>query len=565
MVAFVASYLRPSLLLVFLVSGCFVSINDFDPTPNDSNSTDGLGGDAPRATGGAKDDDDEPLEKTGGSAPGGSNGTDPDPDPATLKNCGDGKLDDDDGEICDDGDLNGTGPQICDEGCLAVQSCGDGSTQGTELCDDGKNNGKDGNCDLRCGLPWFVDAEGTDGGDGNSWATAFNKLDTAVSAANANGGGELWVKAGSYEGDTYFRAPKPAVTLAQNVRLYGGFAGTETKRNQRDWKTNETYLTKGSHNVVLASHTVVDGFFVTAGDASDDYENAGGIPFDERGGGIFGENVTNVTLRNLVVRGNYAFLGGGGLQLIESAAIVRDVLFDANSTGPSGPAGAEIRGGNVEFHDTRFVRHQGGLDSSGMSVHDAVFIMENTDFYENSGPFGPPLYLSNISGTAQITNCLFAHNLGPADEMDSANAIHVGDNSKVIVTNVSFIENDEGGTPLQPDVRAGSGTEVYNAFVYHLWPIGSYVGVTPEDSCSETYGPSSKAPIEADRDMDGFNEYYLHPLGSCTDSGDNTAADLAGLEWRELTTRDTDCLDVGRIDGGRHYEPLSSTAGPCTN
>lgn len=427
------------------------------------------------------------------------------------------------------------------------------------------NNGTDGNCDLRCGLPWLVDSKAPDGGDGETWATAFNSLDTAVSAAKAQGGGELWVRAGSYEGDTYFRTPRAALTLAQNVRAFGGFSGTETRRTQRDWIANETYLARGSHNVVLASHAVLDGFFVTEGNASDDYENAGGITFDARGGGIFGENVTNVTLRNLIVRGNSAFLGGGGMQLIDSAAVIRNVRFESNSTGPAGSAGIGISGGNVEIYDSLIVRHEGGLGSSALSVSGAVFKLENTDFHENTASFAAPVFLEKISGTAHITNCLFAKNLGPPSGSDSANAIEVIDASSVVITNVSFIQNDEAGEPKQPDVRGGSGTQVLNSFVYHLWPIESFQGVTVEDGCSESYGTTSKPPIELDRDSDGFNEYYLHPLGSCIDSGDNTAADLAGLDWRNLSTRDTDCLDTGRVDGGRHYVPLSTTAGPCSN
>lgn len=480
--------------------------------------------------------------------------------------CGDGSTNAADDEVCDDGELNGTGPGTCAKDCLSVQTCGDGIKQGTELCDDGENNGTEDNCDLRCGLPWFVDVSAADGGDGNGWATAFNKLATAVSAASAFSGGEIWVRAGEYVGNTYFREPVAALTLAPNVSVYGGFDGTETLRTERDWTENKTYLTRGSHNVVLASHTVVDGFYITEGDAKSEYEDAGGIDFDAEGGGIYGENATNVILRNLVVQGNYGFLGGGGISLKASAVVIRNVLFDANTAGPGGVAGARFTGGNVEIHASRFVNHTYANGPGALHVAGAVFKMEDTDFLFNTNSMEGPVALSELSGTARITNCLFAGNWAAPDGgygVLAANALVVGDSSNVIITNVSFIENDQNGVPDHPDVRGGSGAEIHNAFVYHLWPETTYVGVTVESSCSEVYGPSSKPPTVLDRDEDGFMEYYLHPLGSCVDTGDNTAADLAGLDWENLTTSETDCLDTGQVDGGRHYAPLSGNVGPC--
>lgn len=52
--------------------------------------------------------------------------------------CGDGTVDV--GEACDDG-ANDGGEGQCLPGCLSIQFCGDGRTEGTELCDDGVNDG----------------------------------------------------------------------------------------------------------------------------------------------------------------------------------------------------------------------------------------------------------------------------------------------------------------------------------------------------------------------------------------------------------------------------------------
>ena len=84
----------------------------------------------------------------------------------------------------------------------------------------------------------YVNIAAPAGGNGTSWATAFNNIKSAVSAANANQNiKQIWVAKGSYfPGTTPF-------TLKNNFVLYGGFAGTETALGQRNIALNETILT----------------------------------------------------------------------------------------------------------------------------------------------------------------------------------------------------------------------------------------------------------------------------------------------------------------------------------
>lgn len=144
----------------------------------------------------------------------------------------------------------------------------------------------------------YVKAEAQPPYDGNSWAAAFNDLQDALSVAQPDT--EIWVAAGVYRPDRGTGARTASFRLKDGVRLYGGFAGTETSLDQRDPNHHETILSgdlqgddgadfanydDNSYHVILGSGTdetaVLNGFVVTSGNA----EGPGESPL-HKGGGI---------------------------------------------------------------------------------------------------------------------------------------------------------------------------------------------------------------------------------------------------------------------------------------
>jgi hypothetical protein len=141
----------------------------------------------------------------------------------------------------------------------------------------------------------FVKASATGANNGSSWADAYTNLVTAL--GNTPVERELWVAAGTY---------KPAASSRDNAFVFnagqaalGGFTGTETRREQRDWRLNPTILsgdigilntvTDNCYTVVRgADGARIDGFTVTGGNASYAYSYA---TEDELargfGGGVF--------------------------------------------------------------------------------------------------------------------------------------------------------------------------------------------------------------------------------------------------------------------------------------
>jgi hypothetical protein len=124
----------------------------------------------------------------------------------------------------------------------------------------------------------YVKSTGVASGACGAWGAACT-LDYALSQAVA--GDELWLMAGVYT-PTVGAGPTSSFTLTSGVALYGGFAGTETLRAQRNYTANQVILTgdvgvpgddsDNAYHVVTAmnvdANTVVDGVTIRHGNAN---------------------------------------------------------------------------------------------------------------------------------------------------------------------------------------------------------------------------------------------------------------------------------------------------------
>ena len=152
----------------------------------------------------------------------------------------------------------------------------------------------------------YVSEDGT--GDGSSWANATDKLQFA-SALSSGGNTKVWVKAGTYYGDT--SDAEGAFNISSYNRVYGGFEGNEGPDydlSLRDFGKNTTILDgQGQRRVLLldepltaASTAIWDGFTIQNG-------NAGS------GAGVYLNNY--VTLTNCNIYNNEASMYGGGIYI----------------------------------------------------------------------------------------------------------------------------------------------------------------------------------------------------------------------------------------------------------
>ena len=119
-------------------------------------------------------------------------------------------------------------------------------------------------------------------GCGASWAQAYPNLQDALSATDS---GEIWVARGTYRpvecSPCTGTDREQSFPMKNNVALYGGFAGTEANREERDIQANPTILsgdiglssdsTDNAFRVLIAvnvdSTSILDGFIVEEGNA----------------------------------------------------------------------------------------------------------------------------------------------------------------------------------------------------------------------------------------------------------------------------------------------------------
>ncbi len=161
----------------------------------------------------------------------------------------------------------------------------------------------------------YVAADASPGGDGESWATAFNNLhDGIATAGTGENTKEVWVKAGTYRPDRVSGSNTPTPGNRENsfsvrnyLKIYGGFAGTEASTAQRNIGQNPTILSGDigtSDNVyhvitMVANLSRLDGLIIEGGNSI------------SKGGGVIQYDGINNVVANCVFRNNHAVDEGG--------------------------------------------------------------------------------------------------------------------------------------------------------------------------------------------------------------------------------------------------------------
>jgi len=268
----------------------------------------------------------------------------------------------------------------------------------------------------------YVNKNAIGANNGNSWADAYTTIQAGINDADV-ADEEVWVAQGTYP---------EAITMKSGVKLYGGFNGTETELNQRNWTTNVTTIDGSTargglptyHVVIMHSITfsIIDGFTITGGNA--DSEGTNGY-----GGGIFCYNCNDTnTIENNTIKGNSA-VQGGGIYCRSSSLSIRNNAFSQNS--------AYDGGGGIYFESSL-----------------PYLTVKNNIFSWNSATNGGGLHCANSS--PQITNNIILRNTAST----WGGGIHCGSSSPQITDNI--ISGNSGYSGGGISCELGSSPSILN-------------------------------------------------------------------------------------------------------
>jgi hypothetical protein len=327
----------------------------------------------------------------------------------------------------------------------------------------------------------YVDSAVMASGTGVSWTSPLKTLSEGLWKAHAvSGPVQVWVRRG-----TYYPMQSPTMitdnrdssfTISRNnLKVYGGFAGTETAISERipginttilsgdigfpyDYSDNSVHVVKiVTYPVtVIDSATMLDGLTITGGNANGATSNInftiGGKPYaiiNNRGGGLYifcngaGHSCTPL-INNCSFNNNSAANAGGvendGVEAMLNATYTNCKFIDNGSSGGGGAWGSESASATIK--NCYFLRNNGGNSGGAISF----------------------LYNSSTLGTLTLENNTFESNLAYQGGAVFMRAIR----SNLFAGNNIFTGNNGyiyGGGAMYLDLGSGKSTLVNNLFL----------------------------------------------------------------------------------------------------
>ncbi len=303
-------------------------------------------------------------------------------------------------------------------------------------------------------------------GSGSSWADASGDIQAMMDAAADCGGGEVWVASGTYKPNRRANATGTitpndrdnAFVMRNNVKLFGGFAGTEAALAERVLNAAQPSILSGdfngddniegagqsllisgngenAHHVVISAGAVgtavLDGFKVTGGFAN--------------GSGSIVVNFVSV-FRTI----------GGGMANVSSSPTVTNSLFEGNATaflslsdGGGGIGNSE--GSSLIISNSTFTKNSafagGGIlnSFSGLTLTDCIFT-------DNLAREGGGLN-NNTSSISSINGCSFTNNAAQFSGGAITNLTSVTSSVSLTVTDCNFTGNFAAGSTGGAGIR----------------------------------------------------------------------------------------------------------------
>jgi len=313
----------------------------------------------------------------------------------------------------------------------------------------------------------YVTADGSSTADGLSWENAVtlsrgrslvNFYNTQTPAIET----QVWAKAGQYD------LTSDAFQLTIPISIYGGFVGTETALEQRDWNKNKTILNQTATNkgVIFSNvecDATLDGWILQNGNRTVN----GGC------GSLYPGNVLrNCIIRNNKTTGNSVLLFSG-LATSSKKIVIDNCLIINNESGVSPLVTQITANAQVDILNTTIANNYSTATGTGYVVGINTATGVTLNFINN-------IVYGNVLSDATV-----------ATSVSSTNA------TKILYNNAW-------------DVAPGNGTRANNVLLSTTPFVGatSFIGVS--DGTTKLFSSIESA------------DFSLINGSSCIDAGNNT-------------------------------------------
>ncbi len=284
------------------------------------------------------------------------------------------------------------------------------------------------------GNRYYVNDDATGNNDGSSWQDAFTDLQSALNVAVY--GDEIWVAEGTYiptvdpNGD-----PNPVwlryrtFFLRSGIKLYGGFAGTETSIEERNIAAHPAVLSGGNapmydddvntgndFHVMVAidddSNTEVNGFTFTHGNTNNplSYSESlfvGSIDLQYYN---VGSDILNINADPIITNCTFTVNTGSCLSSVDAAPAISNCVFSNNMYGAIGASGSNLDK-TITVNNCKFFNHYGTV----VTYYGVSMVLDKCVFSNNSAEGGLGAVVDGFGGgSSTIKNCIFSGNLGTA-------------------------------------------------------------------------------------------------------------------------------------------------------
>jgi uncharacterized repeat protein (TIGR02543 family) len=388
----------------------------------------------------------------------------------------------------------------------------------------------------------YVDVDATGNNDGTSWADAYTNLQDAID--NTNLPTQIWVAEGTYLPTAGTGNGKTFKLENKVAEIYGGFNGTETALDQRDFRNNVTILSgdlngddnanisnteatraDNSYHVVsikgTGNGTIIDGFTISDGNAN---------------GPISNSCTTSATNQDVGSRGGAILVQPFNTGRI--SAVVQNCIFENNSASDTAvyaqfnPCGQQNIVGDIDFKSCIIRNNYSDTQSAFLFAGSQQFTQYSRGSVVNS------LFHGNVSGSSASCMRLVTSSGGNITGID------------VDIINTTFAKNTGTLGKVIKMERAANST-IKNSIIFDNGSISPFDATGTPSSVSNSIvqggqaGGMASDPLFTDA---GNNDFTLQAGSNAIDGG--LSADLPSDITEDLAGNTR--ISGGAVDMGAY-------------